>query len=83
MEGTSDHAAGLTSHPPFLVDKTNYAASKAKMKAFMWAKDVAVWAVIESGWEFPTKTEKVDTKEIGEGCSIVEAKVKKPMSEWT
>ncbi|XP_061993470.1 uncharacterized protein LOC133711353 [Rosa rugosa] len=83
MEGISDRAAGSTSHPPFLDDKTNYAAWKAKMKAFLWAKDVAVWAVIESGWEYPTKTEKVDTKEIGEGSSTVEAKVKKSMSEWT
>ncbi|XP_061993585.1 uncharacterized protein LOC133711490 [Rosa rugosa] len=83
MEGISDCAAGSTSHPPFLDDKTNYASWKAKMKAFLWAKDVAVWAVIESGWEYPTKTEKVDTKEIGEGSSTVEAKVKKPMSEWT
>ncbi|XP_062021283.1 uncharacterized protein LOC133737807 [Rosa rugosa] len=83
MEGTSDRAAGSTSHPPFLDDKTNYAAWKAKMKAFLWAKDVAVWAVVESGWEYPTKTEKVDTKETGEGSSTVEAKVKKPMSEWT
>ncbi|XP_061999200.1 uncharacterized protein LOC133716513 [Rosa rugosa] len=83
MEGISDRVAGSISHPPFLDDKTNYAAWKAKMKAFLWAKDVAVWAVIESGWEYPTKTEKVDTKEIGEGSSSVEAKVKKPMSEWT
>ncbi|XP_061993283.1 uncharacterized protein LOC133711109 [Rosa rugosa] len=83
MEDISDRAARSTSHPPFLDDKTNYAAWKVKMKAFLWAKDVAVWAVIESGWEYPTKTEKVDTKEIGEGSSTVEAKVKKPMSEWT
>ncbi|XP_040364450.1 uncharacterized protein LOC121049999 [Rosa chinensis] len=83
MEGTSDRAAGSTSHPPFLDDKTNYVAWKAKMKDFLWAKDVAVWVVIESGWEYPTKTEKVDIKETGEGSSTVEAKVKNPMSEWT
>lgn len=48
MDYTSDRAAGSTSHPPFLDDKANYAAWKAKMKAFLWAQNVSVWAIIES-----------------------------------
>lgn len=81
MEGTSDRAAGSTSHPPFLDDKANYAAWKAKMKAFLWAKDVAVWAVIESGWEYPTT--KITPKSGEESTSAVGVIVEKSMGEWT
>lgn len=35
MDYTGDRTTGLTTHPPFLDDTTNYAVWKAKMKAFL------------------------------------------------
>lgn len=52
------------------------------MKAFLWANDVHVWTIIDSGWEYPTKTGKVNTKAPEDGCSYAEVKIEKPMSEW-
>lgn len=82
MDYTSDRAAGSTSHPPFLDDRTNYALWKAKMKAFLWANNASVWAIVDSGWEYPTRTRKVNTNVSEDGCSSADVKIEKPMSEW-
>lgn len=38
-----------------------------------------MWAIVDSGWEYPTKTGKVSK----DGCSSDDVKIEKSMSEWT
>lgn len=42
-----------------------------------------MWAIVDSGWEYPTKTGKVNTNVSEDGCSSADVKIEKPMSEWT
>ncbi|CAB4309158.1 unnamed protein product [Prunus armeniaca] len=50
-----DWAADSVTHPHYF-DGSNYAAWKAKMRAFVSALDDLVWYTIENGWIEPTKT---------------------------
>ena len=61
---------GAISRPP-LLDGSNYAYWKARMKAFLNAIDAQAWKAILTGWTHPTTTD-----EKGE-------KVHKPEVEWT
>ncbi|CAL8152659.1 unnamed protein product [Prunus armeniaca] len=49
-----DLAANSVTHPHYF-DGSNYAAWKAKMRAFLLALDDRVWYTIENGWTEPTK----------------------------
>ncbi|CAL8152674.1 unnamed protein product [Prunus armeniaca] len=50
-----DWAADSVTHPHYF-DGSNYAARKAKTRAFVSALDDLVWYTIENGWIEPTKT---------------------------
>ncbi|XP_062114816.1 uncharacterized protein LOC133827603 [Humulus lupulus] len=60
---------GSTTRTPML-DGTNYACWKARMRAFLKAMDERVWSVVVDGWTPPTIKDGEDTKQ-------------KPVSEWT
>ncbi|CAL9029085.1 unnamed protein product [Prunus brigantina] len=82
-----DRAAGSISHPPYF-DGENYAAWKAKMKAFLWSLDACVWNTVVFGYSPPTKTIINKSKTMsdegkGDGDVVTEEVVFKPHEEWT
>ena len=50
-----DRANGSTQHPPWLDADTDYAAWKAKMRAFLWAQDEKVWSAVEPVGNIPPR----------------------------
>ncbi|KAG9450530.1 hypothetical protein H6P81_010495 [Aristolochia fimbriata] len=58
---------------PPLLDGTNYAYWKAKMKIYIKAQDERAWRSVEDGWIPPTA-------EVGKGAD--KKRVLKPSSEW-
>ncbi|KAG9454814.1 hypothetical protein H6P81_007718 [Aristolochia fimbriata] len=67
------HKEGASNTRPPLLDGTNYAYWKAKIKIYIKAQDERAWRSVEDGWEPPTV-------EIGEGAD--KKRILKPSSEW-
>ncbi|KAG9460048.1 hypothetical protein H6P81_004556 [Aristolochia fimbriata] len=67
------HKEGASNTRPPLLDGTNYAYWKAKMKIYINAQDERAWRSIEDRWEPPTV-------EIGKDADV--KRVVKPSSEW-
>ncbi|KAG9454310.1 hypothetical protein H6P81_007214 [Aristolochia fimbriata] len=67
------HKEGASNTRPPLLDGTNYAYWKAKMKIYIKAQDERAWRSVEDGWIPPTA-------EVGEGPD--KKRVLKPISEW-
>lgn len=78
-----DRANGSTQHPPWLDADTDYAAWKAKMRAFLWAQDEKVWSAVEEGWKHPTKEVIISRKTIDGQESTSKKLVLKPKNEWS
>ncbi|KAG9442737.1 hypothetical protein H6P81_018591 [Aristolochia fimbriata] len=67
------HKEGASNTRPPLLDGTNYAYWKAKMRIYIKAQDERAWRSVEDGWEPPTV-------EVGEGAD--KKRILKSSAEW-